>query len=349
MANESLLELATAIDGFFGISAPESALKKRFIAFSNYMQLSSYGYYLPVISLVDLALLYQSHPYHQAAIDFEVRKIMEFYAYSADGFSLIDPFTMTKIVKDERTFGHAYYLKQKNIVGTITAIEHLPALYMRKMQDGRFCLLDTMLNQPVKVYPAEAVGEIYSPSFFNNVYGVPDYIAQVQMVLFGEDSVLTPRRELTGGATRKILAFMGLSKENADRTLELLAASKGKLEKILTLFLPDKDGKKITDVLHSINDDGILGVDFEKYFRLSAETIIECRQIPWFMWGATPDQGSAGLDIDKVERIYMRKVLDLIKPFEKINSDCPNAVVWQWKTMRDFAYSTIKTQQLIEK
>lgn len=312
----------------FGVALAESALQRKFTAGNLLMETN--GYYVPPIDFADLALLERAHPYHQLALDFETEKMVEYFLPD----SLMPYGEFQKLAADYMCSGNGFYLKNRNILGQVTAtndgrpaISHLPFVYMRVMVDGNFCLLDNF-QRIVRVFDRNDVGHIKKYDKLQNAYGVPPWLAQLQSIMFGEDSILTPRRELTAGITRKIIAFLGLTNDNLNAVVENFKESKGRQELTAFLGLPAQEGKKLDDVMKVFSDDSAFKVDFDKFFRLSAETIIECHQIPWFLIGATPDKGSSAPDLDKVERIYARKILIMQKIFEVMNDDVAGAVVF---------------------
>lgn len=306
---------------YFGITEPESPLRRKFNI--GQFLLVSNGYYIPPVDFVDLALSERAHPYHELAIQFETEKMLEYLLPN----SLVKYSEFEKIARDYFNSGNAFYLKNRNMLGGVLSISHLPFVYMRVMTDGNYCQLDNN-QQIIKTFNKTDISHIKKYDYLQNAYGIAPWIAQLQMVLFGEDSILTPRRELTQGITRKILAFLGLTREQLKAVIDNFKVSKGRQELTAFLGLPDKDGKKLDDIMKVYPDDSAFKIDFDKFFRLSAETIIECHQIPWFLIGAQPDKGSTAPDLDKVERIYARKILIMQKIFEVMNDDVPNAVVF---------------------
>jgi hypothetical protein len=311
-----------------GIAQAESTLKRKF-QIGNFL-LQTNGYWLPPIDFLDLALLERAHPYHQLAIEFETEKMLEYFM----PHSLVSYSQFTKIANDYFCGGNAFYLKTRNILGQVMKITHLPFVYMRVMVDGSYCLLDNY-QQIVARYNHDDVGHIKKYDKLQSVYGIPEWIAQLQTIMFGEESILTPRRELTSGITRKILAFLGFTNDQLKGVIDNFKESKGHQEMTAFIGLPDKDGKKLSDLMQVFPDDSTFKIDFDKFFRLSAETIIECRQIPWFLIGAQPDKGSSPPDLDKVERIYARKILIMQKIFQVMNDDVPNAITFDTQRLQD--------------
>lgn len=318
-----------------GITLAESTLKRKF-TMGNFL-LETNGYWVPPIDFIDLALLERAHPYHQLAIEFETEKMLEYFLPS----SLVGFSQFLKIANDYFCSGNAFYLKNRNILGQVVktndgmpAISHLPFVYMRVMTDGNYCLLNNY-QQIVKVFNRNDVGHIKKYDKLQNVYGVPAWLAQLQTIMFGEETILTPRRELTNGITRKIIGFLGLTNDQLKDVIENFKASKGHQEMTAFLGLPDKDGKKLDDIMKVYPDDSTFKIDFDKFFRLSAEIIIECHQIPWFLIGALPDKGSSAPDLDKVERIYARKILIMMMIFEAMNEDVPNAIIFDKQKLLD--------------
>lgn len=317
----------------FGIGQTESALKRKFNV-GNLLMMTD-GYYVPPIDFTDYALLKRAHPYHQLALEFETEKMLEFFAPA----SLTPYAEFAKIASDYFCSGNAFYLKNRNVFGEVRAtnngmpaISHLPFVYMREMVDGNYCQLNNY-QQIVKIYPRENVGHIKKYDELQSVYGIAPWLAQLQAILFGEDTILTPRRELTAGITRKIIGLLGFSGEQVKGIVDQLKESKGHQELTAVIGMPDKDGKKLDDLMKIYPDDSTFKVDFDKFFRLSAETIIECHQIPWFLIGAQPDNGSSAPDLDKVERIYTRKILIMMKIFEAMNDDVNGAIIFSKPTI----------------
>jgi hypothetical protein len=319
----------------WGITEAESSLRRKFHA-GNFL-LQTNGYWIPPIDFIDLALLERAHPYHQLALEFETEKMLEYFLPA----SMIRYQEFEKIAADYFSSGNAFYLKNRNILGQVAAtnnglpaISHLPFVYMRLMTNGHYCQLDNFGNI-VKTYNRNDVGHIKKYDKLQNAYGIPPWIAQLQSIMFGEDSILTPRRELTAGITRKIIGFLGLNNDQLKGVIDNFKASKGHQEMTAFLGLPDKDGKKLDDIMKIYPDDSTFKVDFEKFIRLSNEIIIECHQIPWFLIGAQPDKGSSPPDLDKVIRIYARKILIMLMIFEVMNEDVPGAVVFDKQKLLD--------------
>lgn len=312
----------------FGFSQAESVFQRK-LTVGNFLMVTN-GYYIPPIDFLDLALLERAHPYHQLALDFETEKMVEYFLPA----SLVKRSEFQKIANDFFCSGNAFYLKNRNILGQVAAtnngvpaISHLPFVYMRVMTDGNYCQLDNNQNI-VHVYDRNNVGHIKKYDKLQNAYGIPPYLAHLQTIMFGEDSILTPRRELTNGITRKIIAFLGMTNDQLKGVIENFKQSKGHQEMTAFLGLPDKDSKKLDDIMKVYPDDSAFKIDFEKFFRLSSETIIECHQIPWFLIGATPDVGSSAPDLDKVERIYARKILIMQMIFDVMNEDVVGAIAF---------------------
>jgi hypothetical protein len=330
-----------------GIGNPESVLKRKFSTFTYLQEIN--GYYEPPTNPIELALILEegAHPYLNLVHEYETDKILEFFVdnifaqYNSLTPSIISKWDFKQIVQDYQLSGYAFYLKNRNILGKVTAtsdgkpaVSHLPFAYMRVMADGNYCQLNTY-QQIIAIYRKEDVGMIRNASMIQNVYGRSPYRGLIQSAMLGEDALLTMRRELTSGITRKIISFLGLTNDQLKNVIDNFKLSKGHKEMTAFLGLPDKDQKRIDDVMKVYPDDSAFKIDFGKIFRDTAEILVETRQIPWFMIGATPDQGSTGLDMDKVERIHARRILSLMSPFEQINHDVPGAVNFFKKTLID--------------
>lgn len=339
----------------FGIDNPVSALKRNLTTYQFLMVRN--GYYEPPTNPIELALMLEegAHPYLNLVHEYETDKILEFFVddvfakYNSLTASILSKNDMKQIVQDYQLCGYAFYLKNRNILGKITAtndgkpaLSHLPFAYMRVMEDGNYCQINPC-QQIIAIYPRDNVGMIKNHSMINNIYGRSPYRALVQSAMLGEDAILTMRRELTSGITRKIIGFLGLTDTQLKAVIENFKQSKGHKEMTAFLGLPEKDQKRIDDIMKVYPDDSAFKIDFGKIFRDTAEIIVETRQIPWFMIGATPDQGSTGLDMDKVERIHARRILSLLSPFEQINNDVPEAVVFYKKTLLDLINQTKAT------
>jgi len=123
----------------FSFGEPESVLSSQAADYlATLFNDDSTPYYRPTVSFKGLATLLHSNPYHGAIIEFKTNLTCRHFKPSA----ALSRHALKAAVTDYYVFANSYFQKRRNHYGEVIALNHIPALTVRRMkQPDRFCVI----------------------------------------------------------------------------------------------------------------------------------------------------------------------------------------------------------------
>lgn len=277
-------------------------------------------YYVPPISLVGLAKMNRANGHHGSCIIF--RRGMLSNAYTSGGLS---PNDFKKCVTDYLTFGNAYIELVRNSFGKIVELQHIPAINMRVLTNGKGYRLLYKDSDYVDFAKNEII-HVKEYDTMQQIYGQCDWIGGLQSALLNQEATLFRRRYYVNGAHLGYILYCNdakLKKTTIDKISKSFTEGKG-LGNFRSAFFHIPKGEENAFQIIPIGD--IAKKDeFVNIKNISASDVREAHRVPPVLMGIVP-QGTSSLgDPLKIEEVYMRtEVKSMAQAFISINENLPS-------------------------
>nr|VFJ42953.1 MAG: phage portal protein, PBSX family [Candidatus Kentron sp. FM]VFJ43618.1 MAG: phage portal protein, PBSX family [Candidatus Kentron sp. FM]VFK05638.1 MAG: phage portal protein, PBSX family [Candidatus Kentron sp. FM] len=314
----------------FAFGDPEPVLENRWWDWIGVFPDTAGEYYHAPVEWKGVAQLIKINPYHASAIEYRLNQTMRWWA----DHSLIGRKQMRYGVMDLLVFENAYFQIFRNGFGKPTRFERLPAMAMRVGTKPGIFYRILEGGETVQYRKGEVV-HLHGTDVLQSIYGVPWYLAALQAILMGEDTVLFRRKFYRNGAhAGTILVTSGLTDQEAGLIEEKLKTGDG-FKNFGTLYVnfPKQPqigpgaGRTTAKNIELIPVGGISGRDdIKKIAEISREQIMAIHRINPALTGIMPSaQGGYGGDIDKIQRIdYENETQPRINVIKELNEYLPD-------------------------
>ena len=224
-------------------------------------------------------------------------------------------------VNDYLEFGDAAILKLRNGFGKVVGLYPLPAMHLRKNNDGDFWLLER--DDEKRFYKKEDVIFIkqYDPG--QQIYGIPDYLGCVQSALLSSDATNFRRRYYKNGLHMGFIFYAtdpNLGKEDEADLKEKMTSSRG-VGNFKSMFVNIPNGKEKGIQLIPVGDIATKD-EFEKIKSVTAQEVLVGHRFPVELAAIIPNSGTRG---DPVKFNYVYNANEVIPAchilMDAVNSD----------------------------
>lgn len=300
----------------FSFGEPESVLASNIADYLGLFINPLGDYYEPPVSQSGLAKLLRANGHH-GTIPYFKRNMLRRWYNDNDALPAED---LKKAGFDFDVFGHCYFQKINNKLGSPWWLKHLPALNMRRMKNpDQFCLLRSG-KPPLEFKPGEVVQlKEYDP--VQQIYGVPQYLGGVQSVLLNEDATLFRRKYYQNGAHMGYIFYTAdanLDEEDETALKEQIKNSKG-VGNFRSLFLNIPGGKPDSVKIIPVGDIATKD-EFERVKNLTRNDVLAMWRINGALAGILPENNSGFGDLDKITRNnYENEVVPMQQVFLQLN------------------------------
>lgn len=294
-------------------------------------------YYQPPIDLQGLAKCQYANAHHGSCLKFKSNMMIKWLEPSP----ILSRKVAQRLAYDYLLYGNMYPKFVKNQLRQVSRIEHVLALYTRKMtKEDRYLFLGEN-GQQIKFNVGE-VGQIFDYDGRQTYYGVPEYFCGLQSALLNEDATLFRRKFYRNGAHMGYIFLTtdaSLSSENQKALQKQVQESKGPGNyKSLYLHMPGashglggKDNKKPVEII-PIGDLGHKD-DFEKLKMITRGEALAMHRVHAGLAAVMPDNVGGFGDLNTISQInYENEVVPLQQVFLQINEYLPPS---QWISFRE--------------
>jgi PBSX family phage portal protein len=283
--------------------------------YNNYM-----GYYQPPISPGGLVSLMRANPFHGTLVYFKANLLLKYLVTNA----LITRATAKKLAIDYNSQANAYLRLTFNRLGQVAAVERVPAIYMRVIDEEKGEYGYLFQGQLIKFdSPNEKIWHWKNPAPDQDIYGIPEWIGAVQSILLSEDTTLFARRFYKNGAhIGNLIVTSGMLPKEEAIVKEKLESGKGIGNfKTAHLGLPSGDISKSIAVL-PIGQ--ITDVEKSKLRQLSKTDILSAWRIRPELAGIAPENVGGSGDLEKIMMMnYENEIIPYQQDFLELNEYLP--------------------------
>ncbi|MBY8006811.1 phage portal protein [Vibrio fluvialis] len=275
-------------------------------------------YWEPPISLKGLADIANANGYHGSLLKARANYVAGRFIQGGN----LPMFKMNNFAWDYFGLGMGAFVKIRNYLKQVIALEPLPMVHIRKRKNGDFAQLLPDYKQ--KTFKKNDV--IFVPQYDpqQQVYGLPDYLGSIQSSLLNRDATLFRRRYYLNGAHMGFIFYAtdpNLSVDDEEALKQKIASSKG-IGNFRSMFVNIPNGKEKGIQLIPVGDIATKD-EFERIKNITAQDIFVGHRFPAGMGGIIPQTGANTPDPEKVSKVYDRyEVIPVCKRFaDAINSD----------------------------
>lgn len=266
------------------------------------------GLYEPPIPLDTLAKAVRANSMHGSAL--YVKGNMA--SSSSELSPLIKRRDYKRFLADFLTFGNGYLRIIRNRLGDITAIKHLPALYMRRQENIlAYTYKPRAFSDEGRIdYKPGQVFHLGEYDVCQEVYGLPQYIGALSSIWLNEDATLFRRRYYINGSHAGYLLYMNDSNLTIEQEDEIKKKLKqaGGLGAFKNLFIngKGKDAKapELTPIGQVEAKDG-----FKNVKSMTTNDVLASHRIPLDLMSIVREGFTASSDLNKVDRVFYKNEL----------------------------------------
>lgn len=275
-------------------------------------------FYTPPISLLGLTQLLRANPVHGTLPFAIANQLTRDYEPNA----LLPLTELRKLVIDYRTMGNCYLQLRRNVFGEVVGLQHLPAINMRRMPDGRYCLL--LPNVEKLVFELGQVWHLadYDPQ--QQIYGVPYWIGAMTSIMLGEQTDLFPLKFFRNGAhAGNLFVTSGLLGKEVEALMGVLLGTKGAGNfRSGYVNLPNGEVDKVLKVIPI--GEVASKVEFSRLASASDKRILSAWQIRPELVGMMPETNGGSGDLEKILGMHFdHNIIPLQQEFQTLNALLP--------------------------
>jgi len=306
----------------FSFGDPETVLTGQI---GDYLGIFTHNgdYYTPPISLTGLVKCTRANAHHGSALFFKMNMATR-YLKPNTAISLAE---FRKSAYDWGWCGQMYFRQRKNVLGGFLRLEHLPALYMRKMSpkhgSNRFCML--LEGAKRMDFEQDEVIHIKEYDPIQQIYGLPQYLGGLQSMLLNEDATLFRRKYYSNGAHMGYI-FLNTSAElSEDDEITLkdqITKSKGVGNfRSMFLSLPGAENESIKII--PVGDISTKD-EFQRVKDITRNDVLAMHRIYPALAAVMPDNEAGFGDIEKISKVnYHNEVVPAQQVFLQLNDYLP--------------------------
>ena len=266
-------------------------------------------WYEPPLSFIGLSRVYQAAVHHASAIQVK-RNILRACFIPHRLLGVAD---FTAWVMDFLIFGNGYLQQQKNRLGGVIALKHLPAKYTRCGVDLASYWWVPNYTQEQQI-SGELIHHIKECDINQEIYGLPDYVASMNSSLLNESATLFRRRYYENGSHAGFILYMtDAAQQEGDITAlrEALRKSKGPGNfRNLFLYAPggNKAGLKLIPVAEVAAKDEFLSVK-----NVTRDDQLAGHRVPPQLMGIIPNNTGGFGDANKAAQVFDATELESLR------------------------------------
>ena len=266
-------------------------------------------WYEPPLSLRGLARVYQAAVHHASAI--QVKRNILRACFIPHRLLTVADFTAWAM--DFLIFGNGYLQQQKNRLGGVMALKHLPAKYTRCGVDLASYWWVPNYTQEQQI-SGELIHHLKECDINQEIYGLPDYVASMNSSLLNESATLFRRRYYENGSHAGFIMHITDPLQNEGDIIKLreaLRQSKGPGNfRNLLLYTPNgsKDGVKLIPVAEVAAKDDFLSIK-----NVSRDDQLAAHRVPPQLMGVMPNSTGGFGDVTKAAQVFDINEIDSIK------------------------------------
>jgi PBSX family phage portal protein len=252
--------------------------------------------------MAGLAKLRAANSHHGSCLLFRRNMLASVYQPSP-AFGLL---AFRALALDFLTFGNCYLWLQRNILGQVIGLLHLPALNMRVRADGSYRRLLPEGGQALD-FPARDVLHLFDYDCMQNVYGLPDWLGGLQSCLLNENATLFRRRYYVNGAHAGFIFYTSdasLDVATQEALKQKIRDGKG-VGNFKSLYIHIPNGKEKSVQIIPIGDIGQKD-EFANVKNISADDVLVAHRVPGALAGVRPTAVGGDGDVTKRRLVYLQ-------------------------------------------
>ena len=279
------------------------------------------GVFQPPVPFEGLAKSFRANAHHPSAVYCKRNILLSTCVLEKPAVLSFE--TLERAVQDFLVFGNMFLQLVRNRLGQVVAVRHLPAMFMRRMeQPGRYCYFRH--GEVVSEFRAGEVAHVMEPDMTQEVYGVPEYFGALSSVWLNEDATLFRRKYYINGAHTGFLLYMNnpaLTEDMERAVREKLESARG-LGNFRNLFINgrgrDKSPPQVIPIGEIHARDEFLNIK-----NVSRDDILAAHRIPPSLMGIVPNNVGGFGDVEKAARVFARnEIRPLQRKLDQINHLC---------------------------
>lgn len=272
-------------------------------------------WYEPPVPQAGLARAFRVSPHHSSAMLLK-RNLLVSAFESSPWLSRRD---FAAAAQDYLVFGHCYFERRDNLLGSPLRLDHALAKYTRRgVEEGRFWFVPSHA-QETEFRPGSVI-QLVQPDVNQELYGIPEYLSALNSALLNEDATLFRRRYyLNGSHAGYILYATGeLDETDVDGLKEALKSAKGP-GNFRNLFVHAPQGKegsiKLLPIAEAAAKDEFLGIK-----NTTRDDVLAAHRVPPQLLGIVPANAGGFGDIGKASDVFFElEIAPLQAVFLEVN------------------------------
>ncbi len=275
------------------------------------------GLYEPPIALDTLAKALRVNPMHSSAIEFKRNTL----AYAVSVHSILSRRDLKRFIQDFLTFGNGYFQVIRNLLGQVTRIKHIPALYMRRREDLGYTYKPRAYDDDGRIDFRN--GQIFHLAEYDvaqELYGLPQHVSGLTSIWLNDDATLFRRQYYRNGSHAGYILYTNEPKmpEHVERDIaNKLGAKEGMAFKNIYINSRGKDSK--APELKPIGQ--VEAKDsFKDVMNQTTNDVLSLHRVPLELMSVKREGIATSSDLNKVDRIFHKnELLPLIDSLSELN------------------------------
>ncbi|WP_051510138.1 phage portal protein [Hylemonella gracilis] len=307
----------------FTFGDPEPVMEGRDIL--DYVECMSNGrYYEPPIPPSALAKSFRSNPHHSSAIYLKRNLLVSCFEKN----SLLSVADFSAWALEFLIFGNAYLEERRSLTGRTVRLAHAPAKYMRRgIEAGKFWFVRGWGEE--HEFQADRVHQFmeYDPN--QEIYGLPEYLSNMQAAWLNESATLFRRKYYNNGSHAGFILYVSDAAQDSrdvDSIREALKNSKGPGNfKNLFYYSPNgkKDGIQLIPVSEVAAKDDFLNIK-----KVSRDDVLAAHRVPPQLLGVIPENtGGFGGVIPAASVFVRNELMPLMERMAALNDQVGAEVI----------------------
>lgn len=275
------------------------------------------GLYEPPIQLDTLAKALRVNPMHSSAIEFKRNTLT--YAMTVN--SILSRRDLKRFIQDYLTFGNGYFQVVRNLLGQVTNIKHIPALYMRRREDLGYTYKPRAYDDQGRIdYRKGQIFHLAEYDVAQEIYGLPQHVSGLTSIWLNDDATLFRRQYYRNGSHAGYLLYMNeptMTKKTEEDIRNKLQAKEGMAFKNLFVNAKGKDTK--APELKPIGQ--VEAKDsFKDVKNQTTNDVLSLHRVPLELMSVKREGIATSSDLNKVDRIFFKnELLPLIDSLSELN------------------------------
>ncbi|MGF7190678.1 PBSX family phage portal protein [Robbsia andropogonis] len=259
-------------------------------------------WYEPPISWPGLAKTFRAGVHHASAIYFKRNMLVSNFT----PHRLLSREDFGKWILDFLIFGNGYLDIQRNRLGGLLALKHIPAKSVRRAADRkRYVLLNGVSVS--HTFDEGTVAHVMAPDINQELYGLPEYLGALHAAWLNESATLFRRRYYENGSHAGFILYMtdaAQKQEDVDMLRDALRNAKGPGNfRNLFMYAPNgkKDGIQILPVSEVTAKD-----EFFNIKNVTRDDLLAAHRVPPQLLGIVPSNSGGFGTPDTAAGVFER-------------------------------------------